>query len=223
MPSVFSWLIERIMSLPAAMNRAVLIERDVPVPMDDGIDLTADIYSPPTDAAFPTVLVRSPYGRRGPFGYLFGRLFAERGYRVVVQSCRGTFGSGGVFRSGRRDLCRVRPRAFDVFVRLCDVDAKGRSTNVCDGIERVSLKRWPRSPDGTSAVRVTLWPTAQRFRTGHRIRVQVSSGAHPRFSRNLGTGEPIATATAMRIAHQAIHHDPRHLSAIVLPLHTASA
>jgi hypothetical protein len=112
---------------------------------------------------------------------------------------------------------------FDVFVRLCDVDAKGRSTNVCDGIERVSLKRWPRSPDGTSAVRVTLWPTAQRFRTGHRIRVQVSSGAHPRFSRNLGTGEPIATATAMRIAHQAIHHDPRHLSAIVLPLHTASA
>jgi len=28
---------------------------------------------------------------------LLGRVFAERGYRVVMQSCRGTFGSGGVF------------------------------------------------------------------------------------------------------------------------------
>ena len=26
-----------------------------------------------------------------------GRLFAERGYQVSIQSCRGTFGSGGDF------------------------------------------------------------------------------------------------------------------------------
>ena len=43
----------------------------------------------------PTVLIRTPYGRTimGPLG----RLYAERGYQVVVQSCRGTFGSGGEF------------------------------------------------------------------------------------------------------------------------------
>jgi predicted acyl esterase len=35
-----------------------------------------------------------------------------------------------------------------------------------------------------------MWPTVYRFRRGHRIRVQVSSGAFPRFNRNFGSGEP---------------------------------
>ena len=43
-----------------------------------------------------------------------------------------------------------------------------------------------------------------------------------RFVRNLGTAEPIATATAMRVAHQAVHHDPDHPSAIILPVRTAA-
>jgi predicted acyl esterase len=67
-------------------------------------------------------------------------------------------------------------------------------------------------------VRVALWPTAQRFRAGHRVRVQIASGAHPRFARNLGTGEPIATGTAMRAAEQRIHHRPGRASAIELPV-----
>jgi putative CocE/NonD family hydrolase len=111
---------------------------------------------------------------------------------------------------------------FDVFVRLCDVDPKGRSRNVCDGITRVSPSRWPRPPDGVWAVHVELWPTAQRFAAGHRVRLQVSSGAHPRFIRNLGTGDPLATATAMRVAHQAIYHDPQHRSTVSLPIGSAS-
>jgi len=110
---------------------------------------------------------------------------------------------------------------FDVFVRLCDVDERGRSFNVCDGLERVSpLRDWPRTDDGTWTIRVPLWATAHRFRTGHRIRVQVTSGAHPRFIRNLGTDEPLATATKMRVANQAIFHDSRHPSGIALPVKT---
>jgi putative CocE/NonD family hydrolase len=111
---------------------------------------------------------------------------------------------------------------FDVFVRLCDVDSKGRSFNVCDGIERVSPLRRPRSPGGIWAVRVALWPTAQLFPAGHRIRVQVGSGAHPRFVRNLGTGEPLASGTAMRVAHQRIYHDREHASAVFLPVQEIS-
>ncbi len=38
--------------------------------------------------------MRSPYGRGGVYGTM-ARLFAERGYHAVVQSCRGTFGSEG--------------------------------------------------------------------------------------------------------------------------------
>ena len=105
---------------------------------------------------------------------------------------------------------------FDVFVRLCDVDGRGRSRNVCDGIQRVEPGRWPRPADGIWAVPVALWPTAQRFAAGHRLRVQVASGAYPRFNRNLGAGEPLPTATAQRVAHQAVHHDPDHPSSLVL-------
>ena len=100
----------------------------------------------------------------------------------------------------------------DVFVRLCDVGPRGRSVNVCDGL--VSLS----GADQTTCATVTLWPTAHRFTRGHRIRVQVSSGAFPRYARNPGTGEPHAAATSLRAAEQTVHHDTAHPSAIVLPV-----
>jgi uncharacterized protein len=99
----------------------------------------------------------------------------------------------------------------DVFVRLCDVDPRGRSSNVCDGLVSVS------GADEIACATVRLWPTAYRFKRGHRIRVQVSSGAFPRYARNPGTGEPIATATTLKAADQAVYHDPAHPSAVILP------
>ena len=103
----------------------------------------------------------------------------------------------------------------DVFVRLCDVDADGRSWNVCDGLTSLT------GAEELSRAEVQLWPTAYRFKRGHRIRVQVSSGAFPRYARNHGTGEPSATAATLRAADQEVHHDPEHPSAIVLPCSTA--
>jgi putative CocE/NonD family hydrolase len=103
-------------------------------------------------------------------------------------------------------------RYADVFVRLCDVDPDGRSRNVCDGLVSVS------GADELSCATVRLWPTAHRFRAGHRIRVQVSSGAFPRYARNLGTGEPLPNATTLRVAGQQVHHDPGHASAVLLPV-----
>ena len=43
-----------------------------------------------------------------------------------------------------------------------------------------------------------LWPVAQACLRGHRIRLQVSGGAHPRYGRNLGTAEPVATGTRLQ-------------------------
>jgi putative CocE/NonD family hydrolase len=105
----------------------------------------------------------------------------------------------------------------DVFVRLCDVDRRGRSYNVCDGL--VSLAR----ADQLQRADVPLWPTAHLFGPGHRIRVQISSGAFPRYARNpgTGTGEPHTTATTLRAADQEIHHAPDHASAIILPVRQA--
>ncbi|MCY0989422.1 CocE/NonD family hydrolase [Nannocystis sp. ILAH1] len=106
----------------------------------------------------------------------------------------------------------------DVFVRLCDVQPSGRSLNVCDGLLRLTPGRVEKDADGVLRVPVELWPTAYRFPRGHRLRVQVASGAHPRFVRNLGTGEPLASGTRMVVAEQQVHHDPVRPSAIVLPV-----
>jgi uncharacterized protein len=98
------------------------------------------------------------------------------------------------------------------------VDSAGESVNICDALLRVVPGQPERQPDGTIRVRFTLWPTAHLFRRGHRLRLQVSSGAHPRYARNTGTGEPLATATALVRADQLVFHDPGHPSAIVLPV-----
>jgi len=89
---------ERIFKLPPPRTRDVDVTRDMAIAMDDGVELRADVYAPRLTEMLPTMLVRSPYGRAGVFGTLFGRLFAERGMQAVVQSCRGTYGSGGTFR-----------------------------------------------------------------------------------------------------------------------------
>ncbi|MFG2100333.1 CocE/NonD family hydrolase [Micromonospora echinaurantiaca] len=107
---------------------------------------------------------------------------------------------------------------LDVFVRLCDVDRRGRSWNVCDGLVRIEPGRYPTDPAGVVRVPVELWPTAHRFAPGHRLRVQVSGGAHPRYARNPGTGEPLGTAVTLRAGRREILHDPEHPSAIVLPV-----
>jgi len=70
----------------------------VAIPMRDGVELVADHYVPAGDTEpVGTLLVRGPYGRGFPFSLLYGALYAARGYRVLLQSVRGTFGSGGIF------------------------------------------------------------------------------------------------------------------------------
>ena len=108
----------------------------------------------------------------------------------------------------------------DVFVRLCDVDGDGLSTNVSDGILRVLPGEGERDHDGTIRVRVSMWPTATTFVAGHRLRLQVSSGAHPLFARNPGSDQRLGSATTLVVADQTILHDPGHPSAIELPVST---
>jgi uncharacterized protein len=109
----------------------------------------------------------------------------------------------------------------DFFVRLCDVDQQGKSLNVCDALLRVQPDQPTAAADGTLPLVIDLWPTAHRFQRGHRLRLQVSSGAHPRYARNTGSGEPLASATKLLVADQSIYHDPDHPSAFILSLATS--
>jgi putative CocE/NonD family hydrolase len=101
----------------------------------------------------------------------------------------------------------------DWVVRLCDVDSKGVSHNVADGIVRAVA-----TPGEFTEQVVDLWSTSYVFRAGHRIRVQVTSSNFPRWDRNLNTGEPVDQGTESRPAHQEIAHDPARPSRIVLPV-----
>jgi len=115
--------------------------------------------------------------------------------------------------------------SFDVFVRITDVHPDGRSLTVCDGIRRIgSIGTAPTDPevdtDGFRDVAVPLWPTFHRFAPGHRIGIQVSSGAHPRYARNPGTGDPAAAAPVTVVAHQLIAHGGAEGTRIELPVWT---
>ena len=106
---------------------------------------------------------------------------------------------------------------FDLFARVCDVDGDGASWNVCDALARVTPDSHDRSADGAWRVAFTLWPMGHRFAIGHRIRLQVSSGAHPRYARNPGTGEEPATARTLKVVAVELLHDRDHPSVLVLP------
>ena len=93
----------RAWSLPPRRNR-VAVERDVQVPMSDGTVLLATHYIPVSVASAATVLVRCPYGRTGLFALQSAQILAERGYHVLLQSVRGTFGSGGDFEPMQHEI-----------------------------------------------------------------------------------------------------------------------
>jgi hypothetical protein len=102
-----SHLIQRQLRLGSPSTRDVIVQHDLRVPMPDGVELLADRWAPRAGGEMlPTAVLRSPYGRRGLISLGMARPLAERGFQVLMQSTRGTFGSGGVFdpmRSERED------------------------------------------------------------------------------------------------------------------------
>jgi putative CocE/NonD family hydrolase len=108
---------------------------------------------------------------------------------------------------------------FDVFARLCDVDPRGHSWNICDGLIRLpSASAQDDSDNSGTTITVPMSATAHRFGPGHRLRVQISAGAHPRFARNPGTGDPLPTATRLLPVDIEISHGPATPSVLSLPV-----
>jgi predicted acyl esterase len=92
------------------------------------------------------------------------------------------------------------------------VDPRGRSRNICDGIVRLTDQ-----DPLTGTVRVSLFGAAHRFGRGHRIRLQVAGGAHPRFARNPGNGQVDAAAEDLVSTQYDIGMDAEHPSVLLLP------
>src|SRR5262245_22384399 len=85
--------------IPATTRQSnIHLEKDVAVPMRDGVILRADILRPEKEGRFPTLVYRTPYGKEFALkDYTTFQQAVERGYAVVVQDVRGRYASAGVF------------------------------------------------------------------------------------------------------------------------------
>jgi putative CocE/NonD family hydrolase len=99
-----SHLVQRLQQLPQPLTRDLTVERDLRVPIRDGALLLADHWTPKTGGdGLPTALIHVPYGRAGTAADQMIRPLVERGFQMIIQSTRGTFGSDGPFDPMRRE------------------------------------------------------------------------------------------------------------------------
>jgi putative CocE/NonD family hydrolase len=119
----------------------------------------------------------------------------------------------------------------DFFVKLIDLYPasgdypRGFALPVCDGVIRARYR------DGFAApalmkpgqvyrLEIPLEPTANLFKAGHRIRVDVCSSNFPSFDINRNTGDP--HGRRWRVAENTVWHDAKHPSSIILPISARS-
>ncbi len=116
-------------------------------------------------------------------------------------------------------------RDTDFTGKLVDVRPDGRAEHLTDGILRARYRNSMSAPEMLTPgevyeLHIDLWATANVFRAGHRIRLDISSSNFPRFDRNTNTGNTVATDTAdaFVVATNRVYHDAGHPSHVILPL-----
>ena len=100
---------------------------------------------------------------------------------------------------------------------------RGYAMILTDGILRLRYAEDParprlRTPGELVRATVTLFPTANLFLPGHRIRLDVSSSNFPKFDVNPNTGEPEGAARCRRVATNTLFVDAARPSRVVLPV-----
>ncbi len=111
----------------------------------------------------------------------------------------------------------------DFMAKLVDVWPSGFVQRLCDGMVRARFREGMDRPSLIEPGRIykfsiDCWNISQLFKTGHRIGLEISSSAFPKYDRNLNTGAPLGVTTEMAVAEQRIYHDVEHPSAVVLPI-----
>ncbi|MBI4540841.1 MAG: CocE/NonD family hydrolase [Gemmatimonadetes bacterium] len=106
----------------------------------------------------------------------------------------------------------------------------GFDLNLTDGIVRARYRNRPTvkdlgpkaeellTPGQVYEFTIMPFPTANVFKKGHRIRVDISSSNFPRFDVNPNTGEPVGRHRRMLTADNTIHHGATYASHVMLPI-----
>jgi uncharacterized protein len=118
----------------------------------------------------------------------------------------------------------------DFTAKLIDVWPNGFAQNLTEGIVRARYRDSMETPALMSPgqiykLGIDLWSTSNLFRKGHSIRLEISSSNFPRFDRNLNVGDPHYRGNAgqnskeaMTPATNAVYHDAKHPSVLILPV-----
>ncbi len=111
----------------------------------------------------------------------------------------------------------------DFTAKLVDVSPDGYARNLTDGIIRARYRESHKSaklmsPGTAYEFSIDMWSTANVFKAGHRIRLEVSTSNFPCFDRNPNTGHELFADAETRPAMQTVLHDRAFASHLVLPV-----
>jgi putative CocE/NonD family hydrolase len=98
----------------------------------------------------------------------------------------------------------------------------GYAMNLTDGILRCRYRKsWERpellTPGEIFQITIEPFATANLFKKGHRIRLDISSSNFPKFDVNPNTGEPEGRGRTRKIARNSVYCDVVHASRVILP------
>jgi hypothetical protein len=111
----------------------------------------------------------------------------------------------------------------DFVAKLVDVFADGSAYNVAEGVIRAKYRQGllspkPIVPGDVNEYIIDLANVSIVFRTGHRIRLDVTSSNFPRIDRNMNTGNALGKDAEGIPAVQTVHHDAKFVSFLDLPV-----
>jgi len=117
-------------------------------------------------------------------------------------------------------------KLVDVYPPSADFPA-GFDLNVTDGIVRARYRKGAEGPELLTPARIyemeiEPFPTANVFKKGHRIRIDISSSNFPRFDVNPNSGGALNRHRRLVVATNTVYHEPGRASRVVLPVIPAS-
>src|SRR5207245_5517280 len=100
---------------------------------------------------------------------------------------------------------------------------QGFAMNLTEGFLRVRYRdSWerpaPMVPGEVYAITIELFPIANLFWRGHRLRLDISSSNFPHFDVNPNSGEPEGAWQQPRIAHNRVFAEAARPSHVLLPI-----
>ncbi len=114
-------------------------------------------------------------------------------------------------------------RDTDFTAKVLDVHPDGFAQRLNDGIVRARFRKSTEEesflePGRVESYDIDAWSTCVSMSFGHRLRLEISSSAFPKFDRNLNTGGRIGMETKGVVAEQTVYHDREHPSRVLIPV-----